>query len=248
MCEIHTIENIRLVPCDRIRPITLLSDIPHPDMWGDARSQQKSETVAITYNRHRCKRHFIILFPCSWLHENFPTTRKREITSLHGLSLGDATSQAMGAKSCLRLFRELSTNSRTTHFWSVTGRIVHGGLNYMNDDDNQRPATHLNCGYAFLVSLLAPNDYLCFNFIIPYRRRKSWHLVQYMTDHHTACAASRKQWPLHGLGSSITRLLIRFRLAKWLENFRQQVFLSRTLGCKSTIPDRDIVCVVWHLA
>ena len=159
MCEIHTIENIRLVPCDRIRPITLLSDIPHPDMWGDARSQQKSETVAITYNRHRCKRHFIILFPCSWLHENFPTTRKREITSLLGLSLGDATSQAMGAKSCLRLFWELSTNSRTaTHFWSVTGRIVHGGLNYMNDDDNQRPATHLNCGYAFLVSLLTPND------------------------------------------------------------------------------------------
>ena len=36
----------------------------------------------------------------------------------------------------------------------------------MNHDDNQRPATHLNCGYAFLVSLLTPNDYLCFNFII----------------------------------------------------------------------------------
>ena len=166
MCEIHTIEKIRLVPYDRIRPITLLSDIPHPDMWGDACSQQKSETVAITYNHHRCKRHFIFLFPCSWLQENFPTTRKREITSLLGLSLGDATSQAMSAKSCLRLFWELSTNSRTTHFWSVTGRIVHGGLNYMNHDDNQRLATHLNCGYAFLVSLLTPNDYLCFNFII----------------------------------------------------------------------------------
>ena len=166
MCEIHTIEKIRLVPCDRIRPITLLWDIPHPDMWGDARSQQKSETVAITYNHHRCKRHFIFLFPCSWAQENFPTTRKREITSLLGLSLGDATSQAISAKSCLRLFWELSTNSRTTHFWSVTGRIVHGGLNYMNHDDNQRPVTHLNCGYAFLVSLLTPNDYLCFNFII----------------------------------------------------------------------------------
>ena len=113
MCEIHSIEKFRRVPCDRIQPITLLSYIPHTDIWGDARSQQKSETVAITYNHHRCKRHFISLFPFSWLQENFPTTRKREITSLLGLSLGDATSQAMSAKSRLQLFWELSTNSRT---------------------------------------------------------------------------------------------------------------------------------------
>ena len=59
------IEIIRLVLCDRIRPITLLTYIPHADRWGDARSQQKSETVAIAYNHHRCERHFISLFPFS---------------------------------------------------------------------------------------------------------------------------------------------------------------------------------------
>ena len=204
MCEIHTIEKIRRVPCDRIRPITLLSYIPHTDIWGDARSQQKSETVAITYNHHRCKRHFISLFPFSWLQENFPTTRKREITSLLGLSLGDATSQAMSAKSRLRLFWELSTNPRTTHFWSVstvvwfvTVKIVHGGLNNTNDDDNHRPTTPLNCFYAFLVSLVTP----VFQFHhLPFRRRKSWHLVQYMKDHqHTAAASRKTVKPLHGL-------------------------------------------------
>ena len=188
------LKKIRLVPCDRIRPITLLSYIPHTDISGVARSQQKSETVAITYNHHRCKRHFISLFPFSWLQENFPTTRKREITSLLGLSLGDVTSQAMSAKPCLRLFWELSTNTRTTHFWSVTVKIVHGGLNNTNDNDNQRSATPLNCVYAFLVSLLTPVFHH-----LPYRRRKSWHLVQYMKDHHTAAASRKRGKPLHGL-------------------------------------------------
>ena len=67
-------------------------------------------------------------------------------------------------------------------------------------------------------------------------------------DRSSHCRSLAKTVTVAWLLALVAQLLIRFRLAKWLENFRQQVFLSCTLGCKSTIPDRDIVCVVWHLA
>ena len=60
------IEKIHLVPYGWIWPITWLTGKVHPDMCGDARSQQNPQSVGATYSHHHRKCQFLFLYSDSW--------------------------------------------------------------------------------------------------------------------------------------------------------------------------------------